>query len=126
MARDQAGRTKEEVTAYLRSVSVTDAELESTFGPNWRGVVSVVRQAAALTPEQAERLHVARDAARDAALDAARDAALVAALGSRHAAWVAARHAAVATVVRDLITDEQYRTLAGPWISVMGEIEGAA
>ena len=73
----------------------------------------------------------ARDAARDAAGGAARDAAWDAARGAARdaaggAAWDAARDAAWdaawALVVRDLITAEQYETLAGPWISVMGEL----
>jgi hypothetical protein len=152
---DTAGRTRDEVLAVLASVSVTDAELEATFGPNWRGVVSVVRQSAALTPEQAQELdaaryaawyaarhaawafarYAARDAARDAAWDAARDAAWDAALDAAldaawDAAWAAARDAAwgaaLATVARDLITVEQYDILTGPWVSVVGPIEDAA
>src|SRR5579885_2159758 len=53
-------------------------------------------------------------AARYAAGDAARDAA-------RDAAWAAAGDAASAFVVRDLISDEDFRTLYGPWESVIGE-----
>jgi len=61
--------------------------------------------------------------ARDAALLAAWSNARVAAWD---AAWIAARAGSgaasvAALVVRDLITDEQYQTLAGPWLSVMGE-----
>jgi hypothetical protein len=71
------------------------------------------------------------DAARDAAWDAARDAARVAArdaawVAARDAAWVAARddarvatHAAAALVVRDLVSDDVFDTLYGPWASVM-------
>ena len=36
------------------------------------------------------------------------------------AAWGAARGAALAGVAKDLITPDQFRVLAGPWISVMG------
>lgn len=96
---DAEGRTEDEVLDVLRSVHVTDAELEATFGPMWRQVVFLVRQAAALTPEQAEQIRAARDAAWDAAL---------------------------ATITRDLITPEQYDTLTGPWVSVMGPIGEAA
>ena len=49
-----------------------------------------------------------------AAGDAARDAAW-------DAAWYAAWDAALACVVRDLLSDEYFQTLAGPWISVMGD-----
>ena len=60
-------------------------------------------------------------AARDAAWDAAWDAARAAA---RDAAWDAARDAArdaaLALLVHDLITAEQFDLLYGPWQSVMG------
>jgi len=132
---DAEGRTEDEVLDVLRSVHVTDAELEATFGPMWREVVFLVRQAAALTPEQAEQIRAAGAAAGAAARDAARAAAGAAAwAAARAAAWAAAgaaardaaRDAALATVVRDLITPEQYDTLTGPWVSVMGPIGEAA
>jgi hypothetical protein len=64
-------------------------------------------------------------AARDAAWDAAREAAWDAAGdAAREAAWeaarYAARYAAWALLVRDLITAEQFDTLTGPWVAVMG------
>jgi hypothetical protein len=148
---DTDGRTKDEVTDLLRRVSVTDAELEATFGPNWSDGIDVVRKAAALTDQQAQAIRAAWDAARDAAWVAAwvaagdaawvaawvaaRDAAGVAARdAARGAAWdaardaagVAARDAALASVVRDLITPEQYDILTGPWVAVMGPIGGDA
>jgi hypothetical protein len=63
----------------------------------------------------------------NAAGDAAWYAAWDAAGGHRSTpAWVAARlaagDAAQAAVVRDLISDEHYRTLAGAWESVMGSV----
>jgi hypothetical protein len=63
----------------------------------------------------------ARGAAQDAAQDAARDVARDVAWGAaRDAARGAARDAAWALVVRDLIAPEQFDTLTGPWVSVMG------
>ena len=80
-----------------------------------------------MTPEQVRKLATAWDdawdAARDAAWDAARDAARGAARGAalataRDAVWIAA----LALVVRDLITPKQFDTLYGPWASVMGDV----
>jgi hypothetical protein len=128
---DTEGRTEAEVLDVLRSVHVTDAELESTFGPNWRSVVFVVRQAASLTPAQAEQLPTARATARATAKDAAwaaawDDAGDAAWATAWAAAGAAAGDAALAVVVRDLITPEQYALLVGPWESVMGPIGEAA
>ena len=78
-------------------------------------------------------LDAAWDAARDAAWSAARDAALGGARGGAWggawdavweatcAAWDAA-WSAVALVVRDLITTEDYDTLTRPWREVIGPI----
>lgn len=64
---------------------------------------------------------VARDAAWDAVWDAAGDAAQFAA---RDVAGVVARFAAgdaaLALVVRDLISKEHYDLLTGPWVQVIG------
>ena len=120
------------------------------LGPNGESVARLIEQAKTITATQAEELRAAWDAARGAARDAPWDAAWVAAwdaardaargaargapwdtpwdaawvaarVAARDAAWVAARDAAVAFVVRDLITEEQFQLLAGPWISVVGE-----
>ncbi len=97
---DEDGRTKDQVLERMRSVGVSDADLEVTFGPQWRRVVALVRRAARLTPEE---LNTARAAAREAAWDAARaagweaawDTARAAARGAGwEAAWDAARAAA--------------------------------
>jgi hypothetical protein len=99
------------------------------LGPNGRAVAALIQQAAEVTSRQAHAMAAARDAALDAAWDAARDAAWGAAGrgAALDAAWDAARGAgwgaawgAEALVVRDLITAEQYATLAGPWESVIG------
>jgi hypothetical protein len=60
----------------------------------------------------------------NAAGNAARGAAMGQAKNEVRYAWVAvtgsARSAAVAMVTQDLITEEQFRILADPWLSVMG------
>ena len=127
---DAKGRKKTEVLNFLSTFAITDADLEATFGPHWEAVVKLVRQAAALTLEQAQTLATAwgaaEAAARDAAWDAARGAARDAARAATwDAAWdaarAAARAAALASVARDLISPEHYRTLMAPWWSVFGE-----
>ena len=116
------------------------------LGPNGEAVAALIERAATITPEQAERLRAARNAAwyaavdaawgaaagaawnaaRSAARDAARRAARRAAWSAaRRAAWHAARDAAAALVVRDLITPEQFDVLYGPWASVMEDGHGA-
>ena len=123
----------------LEGLEVTDQQLEETYGPNWRYIVALARQAASLTREQAERIGAAWKAAQDAAQDAAYNAAYNAAGGNARgvawrAAWSAALNAAgyaagdaagkaaYALVVRDLICPEHYQAIAGPWESVMGPI----
>jgi len=94
------------------------AELSSyqALGPNGEEVAALIKRCKTLTPDEIKRLVAAWVAARDAAWvaaeDAARDAAWV-------AAWVAARDAAraaaLALIVRDLITAEQFELLYGSW-----------
>jgi hypothetical protein len=116
------------------------------LGPNGEAVAYVIEQTKTITPEQATQLGAAggaawgaawgaaRSAARGAAWNTARSAARGAAWSAtRGAAWGAARNtargaarsaavdAAAGAVVRDLISDEHYQLLAGPWISVMGD-----
>ena len=104
------------------------------LGPNGEQVVRLVGQTRSLTGEQVDALYAAwyaaQGAARDAAWGAARDAAQGAArYAAWYAAWYAARYAAWyaawAIVVRDLIPEEQFNILAGPWISVMGDPKDA-
>lgn len=87
------------------------------LGPNGEAVAALIEQAGTITVEQAERLRAAWDAA---AWSAAWDVALGAAL---RAAWGAAWDAAAAVIVRDLISDEQFQILYGPWASVMEAME---
>jgi len=112
--------------------------LAEVFGPQWRGVVEVVRRSATLTDDEVKQLALAwntADPARDAARDAARIAARAAA---RDAAWNAARDAARdaariaawdiarAVVIWDLATTDGPYTfthrdlLMAPWIEVCG------
>ena len=96
---DTPGRTADECLEYLRTAHITDADLEMTYGPQWRDVVALVRRAAVLTPDEVERLAAAGAAAGDAAGAAAWDAAWAAAgaaagAAARAAAWDAAGAAA--------------------------------
>jgi hypothetical protein len=97
----------------LRVVEELPAHL--ALGPNGARVAALIERGKSITYAEAKRMDAAWDAAWDAARDAAWDAARGAAL--------AERDAALAELVRDLITDAQYRKLAGPWNSVVGEIQ---
>ena len=113
---DDDSTTEADVRAWFaQGIDITDADLEATFGPQWRAVVSLVRRAAILTPNEVERLDAAGDADWYAAWDAA---------------WDAARDAAWAIVTYDLATPDgpytiEYRDLLlAPWIEVCGMPEG--
>ena len=96
----------------------------AAWGAAWYAAVGGARYAA-------RDARGARGAAWDAACRAAQGAAAggarYAARGAWDAAWGAAweaaqdsaRVAALAELTRDLITPEQYQTLAGPWLSVV-------
>lgn len=119
---DDIERTKQEVIDYLRSHPVTDDSLEEVFGPNWKSFVRLVRRVAVSSGEEVDRIdriHAMLDtgtAAENAMLgtprereashacDAAWDAA-------PYAACDAAGDAALAVIVRDLITEDEYQTL---------------
>ena len=121
---DTPGRRKSQVTGVLRGATEpTEAEMADMLGPQWLAIRDLVRRAAALTPDDAGALGATGDAARVAAVDAAMYAA-------RRAPLVdvvdgCAVDAARALVVRDLIgrhgfTADRYRTLTGPWATVIG------
>ncbi len=114
--------------------------MSGRYGPNTARVEALIETIETITPKQIDKLDAAWDAARDAALgaawdaawDAARGAALGAAWGAAWdaacgaalgAAWGAAWDAACALVVRDLISEEDFDLLYGPWKIVM-EAEG--
>jgi hypothetical protein len=107
------------------------------YGPNTIAVAAFIERLRTLTPEQASRLNAAWVAAGDAAWDgvaawdarvAARDAR-AAARDARYAARYAARDArdaagdaAVALVVRDLISPEHFALLVAPFVEAgLGE-----
>lgn len=140
---DAENRTEPEVLNVLRKTKITDSDLQQTFGPQWREIVTLIRQAEGLTRPQTKLLETARtsvwaatrnvhrDAARTAAWKAARDADRIAAWKEcRDAARDAARgsvepweagEAVAALVVRDLISPEHFDALYGPWGSVFGD-----
>ncbi|WP_052479933.1 hypothetical protein [Streptomyces sp. NBRC 110035] len=128
---DAADRTVADVLDVLSTLEITDTDLEHTFGPGWAGVVRVVREAATLTEEQADRISAAWDAAQSAAWYAAQSAAWYAAWdaawdAAQSAAWdaaqsparPAARDAALAEATRHHTTPEQYQLLSAPWQTV--------
>src|SRR5690606_31154743 len=73
---DRRGRTEAEVVALAREGwDITDADLEATFGRQWRAVVSLVRRAAVLTETETAAMTAAGAAAWGAAMTAAGAAA---------------------------------------------------
>ena len=117
---------------------VAEIDAHQALGPQGREVAAIIDRARMLTADELRQWAAAWDAAwvaarvaargaawdapwdaaRDAAGDAARDADWDAAGG---AARVAARDAALATLVRDLITPKQYDLLMAPWRTVIGD-----
>ncbi len=99
---------------------VCEVEAHRALGPNGEAVAELIERASELTGDEVQRLAAAWDAARYAARDAARYAARYAAWDAAwDAARDAARDAALALVVRDLITDDQFNMLYGPWRDVI-------
>ena len=91
------------------------------FGPQEIEVAAIIERARRLTGDEASRLIAAQRVERSAAWRAARDAAWRAARDAAwDAAWYAVRDTLMATLVRDLITPEQYDTLMAPWREVIG------
>ena len=110
------------------------AAWNAAWGAAWVTARDAARNAARNAARDAAWV-TARDAAGDAARNAAWDAAWVtardaagdaagnAAWGAAwDAAWGAAHDATLATLVRDLITPEQYDLLMAPWRTVIGDI----
>lgn len=96
---------------------VEELPAHEALGPQGEEVAALIERCGTLTVDELERLAVAWVAARAAAWSAARDAAW-------DAAWVAARvaawgDAALALVTRDLISQEHFDTLYGPWAQVI-------
>ena len=91
------------------------SELNAAWHAAWDAVLVDGTRLVAWNAAGDDAWVAAWDAAWDAAGDDARDS-------SWEAARAAARDAAQAAVVRDLISDADYRTLAGPWEAVMGPV----
>lgn len=115
------------------------------YGPNTAAVQALIARAKRLTRDECDRLVIhdgaivlaAESAMRaamraieeteridawTAAVDDARDAIPRGGIPpALTAARIAAHWAVTALVARDLITDEQFGALYGPWASVMGE-----
>lgn len=135
--------------AVLALRVIEEVEGWRALGPHGREVAAIIARAALLAPDEVSRLDAAWSTASFAARDATGGAASFAARGAARAtagivAWDTARgaardaagivawdtagvaagpaagDAAWGAVVRDLITSEQYATLAGPWESVIG------
>lgn len=122
------------------TMTPTDTEQETKYGPSWRLVAAVLARAEVLTPEEADTLAAAwsrspvtawstvRDAAWsvvwgvswDAAWDDAWDAARGAARGA--VADAAGAAAAFHLIGTRGFTQAHYDTLTGPWVSVCGPI----
>jgi plasmid maintenance system antidote protein VapI len=120
----------------VAGLEITDTDLADTFGPQWESIVALVRRAATLTADEAQKLSAtwgawAASSAWSATYDAARaasaawSAARIAWAAS--AAWSAAYDAAWALSLRNLIgqhgfTQEHYNTLTRPWATVIGKV----
>ena len=127
----RTGPTLPNKRAVLGLRVVEELPAWQALGPQGNAVAKVIEVTRAATADQLNSMAAAWDAARAAAWDAAWDAAWAAAWAAardaawdaaRDAAWDAARDAAWTYLVRDKITEEQFRILAGPWISVFGEV----
>ena len=88
---------------------VEELPAHEALGPQGEELAALVERCKTLTYDEAKELRAARDAAWGAAWDAARDAA-----------WGAAWGAALALIAKDVITDEQFNKLYGPWQKVIG------
>lgn len=95
---------------------VEELPAHEALGPQGAEVAALIERCKTLTADEATRLAVAWDAAREAARVAAREAARNAAWD---AAWDVAWDAASALLTRDLITAEQFDLLYGPWRDVI-------
>ncbi len=110
---DSAGVNSADVIGFLRTAEITDADLTSTFGPQWREIVAHVRKAAGLAPAQVEALAAAPAPADDAAAYAAYAAA--AAYDAAYDAAYAAYDAAYAAYAAYDATYAAYAAAAAPY-----------
>lgn len=96
---------------------VREVDAHQALGPQGEQVAALIDRARKLTVGEAEKLDAAwrGDSDTDDAWDAAWGAA-----AARESAGEAARDAALALVARDLISEEHYDLLTGPWARVIG------
>lgn len=131
---DGENRTESEVLDALAHVDTSDAALDATFGPQWEHVVALVRRAATLTEDEADRLRVVWSSAggvaswraiRRATLSAPLSAAqVVAQVVARTAAQEAAQEAARATT-QDAAQDTAWdATWDAAWALVVRDLIG--
>ena len=102
------------------------------FGPQGAEVVEIIARVKRLTEDEARRLYeawcacdgdawlAARTAATTSARTAAWDAAWSAVYPVWGTPWDTASHAALATLTKDLISEEHYNILMKPWKEVIG------
>ena len=115
LLRAQYGGPARDAVSDPASDAVSDAVRYAAWDAAWYAASDAVKYAARDAARDAASnaaWYAARDAAWYAASDAARDAA-------RDAAWYAASDATLATITRDLITQEQFNTLYEPWRRVI-------
>jgi hypothetical protein len=120
------------VRERLARIEVTDADLADTFGPQWVAIVALVRRAAVLTADEAQRLaaaHAANAAANAAARDGSGDAAGAVARDAKaagDAAWAVARDAKAAGVAARAAAQiaAQIAALDVAWALVMRDLIG--
>ncbi len=135
---DRDDRTADEVLDVLRTATISDTDLEAVFGPQWREIATLTRQAAALTPDQEEGLRVEWNRRLKAADShpglkhsqgtAEFSSRRVFVRRSLHAVqdstWVSAKYfaedAARGLAARGEISEEVFDQLYGPWASVFG------
>lgn len=133
---DEAGRTQAEVEAELRDHPIRAQDLETTFGPQWREIVTLARRAAAMTSVDVARINTAAARVHHQQLAEAKESVLRA-ISAAHRDTMAEladnlisirNHTfTVALVCRDLIgqrgfTQDHYDTLTYAWRVVVGPI----
>jgi len=130
---DETGRTVDQVISRFAEVrDATEADMEATFGTQWRAVRDMIRRAAVLTPDEADALSVANphELAWSEALDAifvdplepvwsAISNVILKMLWHSPAAYTV-RAAALALSMRDTLDPAHYRTITQSWADVIG------
>ena len=122
---DERGREERAAALIEQASHLTSTQVED-LATAWRAAQDSA-QGAALVAARGTACDASRGAAQDAARHAALDAALNgvygASLGTAHTAWNAAWDVVLGLLAKDSIPVEDFRTLTGPWESVMGQIE---